>query len=1330
MILNSGIKYRSIPSNKEFSFSSIINLNNTSGISNFGFSGESEILNFFSFKSGKILDFNNRHVFSYNPNEDISISGNMGYNFINYFINNLPICLYCPRQTGYFNNFYINTANSTINFNLVLQSESPSFNFNFPQNVNFGQDITGSIVNLANDNLKSFKIFTGGLTLLNVNYLISDLPGSDIYGGQSGAIKLNFNDTLELQGVTGTSLLLNLTTNFGAIEKQIDLIYNEIPIYFIDFITGFTGITGLKLEQGLLYNYELQSIFPENQNFEISLINFSGNTGQEIFDNTILTGDVSGDLTGFIHGSDFIFGDISAIGVALNNNVDYFGNIITGELSFAGRAFTIATGDINYSYNLLFSGGSGFGPAPIGTKITGLGIAYSTGLESFIFRNRSLTGIGTGNLTGVWGTIFQASTGEAVIRENKFFTGELSLDISEFIASGGPLDLNLDGPDQKLIYGITGDNLILNYAAIETGVKNLNITILHPQITGTQLTDIIPFKTIQDFNISGLSSASENTGSAPNLFYNSFSFWFTSAITQTGYVDFNFSKFSENDKKIVTHYSFEVDLNSNYYPYVFSLEGFNNYSETPTILDTRTGENFYSKTERFFELKNTGNFNIIRFKINSGLFWPHRDSINTFPLGIRINKLRYFNGNFVSGYFEPLNINNNIISNKFIDLSAENGNIFTSYDTGNSWSQKSESLPWVGIDMSYDGRIQSAVASGDYIYVSYNSGETWTEKADKRSWRKIVISKLDGRYQFAITNRSGFFSSNSGQAWSVLPNLNLATSSELISNSISENGQYLSACASNGFLWSSSNFGGNWVNGNSTSFSNNNWSDITMSADGQILTAVVFSGSAFSLTAGRIFRSFDGGLNWSAVTTSPVNQRRNWRAVSMSHDARYQIALEFDGTGFLSINSGLNWSTVNLTGLDWQDVAISYSGDSIAAIEDSNKIKISINSGQNWSEKEEPRPWRSIALSKDALIQSAVAQPPYVEIFSSNNLPSDTSYKAFNTGDSALISGISDNFFLTYKAANPINENYNYFYIKFVNGFLPSRVLLQKSLDNINYTSIYQKNLNINNIETGNVVINSGTQYFKWSFGPVLSCENINISNDTLDPIVLDINKDQIKLCGVLSGTQANYYTINNTSKFLISNIGLTTYNSDSSSIFNLQTGFYFSSGADTGQYISSGLINNNFLLFNLLTSLPKNTATTLDSGIYNIQIESTGEDIIDYEFVVFSADIDQCLATVDNAGFDISGQDLDGVYSISNRYNISGTWNNKKYYENKGKDKSLWWDGNFWILGGGLLTDTSPNDYTYIYASGDENVLAPYFVSRWVAQIGRPNPNVYRNCI
>ena len=104
MIINSGIQYRSIAAQKEFSFSFDITASNSSGISQVGFSGDSGILPLFDLKSGNIFDINQKNIWSYNPREVVTFSGNIGSNYINYFINDNPICLFSPKNNEYYYN--------------------------------------------------------------------------------------------------------------------------------------------------------------------------------------------------------------------------------------------------------------------------------------------------------------------------------------------------------------------------------------------------------------------------------------------------------------------------------------------------------------------------------------------------------------------------------------------------------------------------------------------------------------------------------------------------------------------------------------------------------------------------------------------------------------------------------------------------------------------------------------------------------------------------------------------------------------------------------------------------------------------------------------------------------------------------------------------------------------------------------------------------------------------------------------------------------------------------------------------------------------------------
>ena len=56
-----------------------------------GFSGESQGMGF-TFSGGRIIDPENRYVFSYTENEVINLSGNLSGENYDYFINQTPVC--------------------------------------------------------------------------------------------------------------------------------------------------------------------------------------------------------------------------------------------------------------------------------------------------------------------------------------------------------------------------------------------------------------------------------------------------------------------------------------------------------------------------------------------------------------------------------------------------------------------------------------------------------------------------------------------------------------------------------------------------------------------------------------------------------------------------------------------------------------------------------------------------------------------------------------------------------------------------------------------------------------------------------------------------------------------------------------------------------------------------------------------------------------------------------------------------------------------------------------------------------------------------------------
>jgi hypothetical protein len=221
MQISSGTLYRSIVGNSELSFVFEGIFDNVSGNTSIGFSGLSgKKIELFNFKSGKVFDTNSEYIWSYRPRESINVSGNLGSGYLNYFVNNNPVCLYSPHGYNYYDNFYISTDNASVDFNLNVQGVFPLFDIGFPLIVDFGSPITGYIHNESSPHEKTFKIFSGFLFNSDSLYkLDTTILPQKVLGESSGRLDLNFTPNEFLNQIKFLNPTLTLFTNFGEINK-------------------------------------------------------------------------------------------------------------------------------------------------------------------------------------------------------------------------------------------------------------------------------------------------------------------------------------------------------------------------------------------------------------------------------------------------------------------------------------------------------------------------------------------------------------------------------------------------------------------------------------------------------------------------------------------------------------------------------------------------------------------------------------------------------------------------------------------------------------------------------------------------------------------------------------------------------------------------------------------------------------------------------------------------------------------------------------------------------------------------------------------------------
>lgn len=240
-----GSMRRSFAEQKFFSFGLNISIQDSSGISSVGISGENGLVSLFSFNSGRVFDGLNRFVSTYSASEQMEISGNFRSGIFGYYINQAPVCLnssLCSSSFS-FDNFVFSATGTNINCLLDVFGESaPSYQLVFPNNQQLtGSPITGYIKNNSSLPFQSFKIFLCSGYFPDYDYqLTSNLSGLKIKPNNSGAMVFSFfgNNEFQLNEYKQAYPLegdVYLWTNFGNFSVPVSIPLKASPVSFLDF---------------------------------------------------------------------------------------------------------------------------------------------------------------------------------------------------------------------------------------------------------------------------------------------------------------------------------------------------------------------------------------------------------------------------------------------------------------------------------------------------------------------------------------------------------------------------------------------------------------------------------------------------------------------------------------------------------------------------------------------------------------------------------------------------------------------------------------------------------------------------------------------------------------------------------------------------------------------------------------------------------------------------------------------------------------------------------------------------------------------------------------
>ena len=270
------------------------------------------------------------------------------------------------------------------------------------------------------------------------------------------------------------------------------------------------------------------------------------------------------------------------------------------------------------------------------------------------------------------------------------------------------------------------------------------------------------------------------------------------------------------------------------------------------------------------------------------------------------------------------------------------------------FSAAESSRSWIATASSADGTKLVAAVSGGRIYTSTDSGATWTARDSNRNWT-IVASSADGAKLAAVAFNGQIYTSvNSGATWTARDSVRAWTSV-----ASSADGTKLVAGVQGGRVYTSTDSGVNWTVRNPVASVNRSWRSVASSADGTKLVAVVENG--------QIYTSTDSGVNWTVRDSN-----RAWYSVASSADGTKLVAVVSGGQIYTSVNSGATW-TARESNRSWRSVASSDDGTKLVALADNGYMYTSIDSGVTWASAESVRAWRSVSSSADGTRLVAVA---------------------------------------------------------------------------------------------------------------------------------------------------------------------------------------------------------------------------------------------------------------------------------------------------------------------------------------------------------------------
>jgi photosystem II stability/assembly factor-like uncharacterized protein len=261
------------------------------------------------------------------------------------------------------------------------------------------------------------------------------------------------------------------------------------------------------------------------------------------------------------------------------------------------------------------------------------------------------------------------------------------------------------------------------------------------------------------------------------------------------------------------------------------------------------------------------------------------------------------------------------------------------------WVHSSELSTQTVVSFNAIGGNLFAGTQDSGLYLSNDNGLTWTPKDSGLNGNQISTLLADGTELIAGTNMGAFRSTNGGTSWFNTALRNFGVTSLALGPSNS-GGKILFAGTGGFGVESSPDSGGFWTTANTGLPQNSE------------VAALAYCGYNLvaGMTNGGVYVSANSGMNWS--TTNITNLPVFAFAVGGANFLGYDIFVATSSGGvYYSPDNGSDWSAVDsgLTGLNIISLAAgpaSGGGTVLFAGTDAGQIYLTTNNGTSWSESD------------------------------------------------------------------------------------------------------------------------------------------------------------------------------------------------------------------------------------------------------------------------------------------------------------------------------------------------------------------------------------------